>query len=600
MPAPVTTPDRLPAQGAGIFDDQATGLPDWDWAEAPDRDSAEPADWDLADLADLTDWEPEGPEGEPLESAMPDPQALDPQALDPQALDPQALDPQALDPQALDPQALDPQALDPQALDPQALDPQALDPQALDPEALDPQAERRGLGSAEGGSRDALKARPWGPARGDGGWFAAGGVADELLPGPRLAGFLADARAIGLGRLTDDELIGVMRAARRLASWSAAIELAATGDLWRRRWTEEQAGDTGAACHADDEIAAALTLTRRAADQVLSLAIALRRLPLTSRALTAGDIDLPRAMVIADEVTGLDDVHAAAVEEAIMGAAAGQTTGQLRAATRRAVLSADPGAARKRKERALLDSRVERWDEHGGTAALAGRDLPPASVLAADQNLSALAKQLKRAGAPGTLDQLRAQVYLALLAGTSVGSLIPIGPGTDSGVSPSASPRGFPGHVADSPASATSPGFCPPTMPSAFGSLGVPANPGSSRRPGPSGIFAGPGTPGTSAGPGTPGTSAGPGTPGTSAGPGTPGTSAGPGTPGTSAGPGTPGTSAGPGTPGTSAGPGTPGTSAGPGTPGTSAGPAPLAPPPARHLRSVLRLRDREPDDAPG
>ncbi len=80
MPTPVTTPDRLPARGAGIFDDQAPGLPDWDCAEAADRDSAEPADWDLADLAD---WEPEDPEGEPLELAMPDPEAPDPKVLDP-------------------------------------------------------------------------------------------------------------------------------------------------------------------------------------------------------------------------------------------------------------------------------------------------------------------------------------------------------------------------------------------------------------------------------------------------------------------------------------------------------------------------------------
>ena len=298
-----------------------------------------------------------------------------------------------------------------------------------EPEASGPDAERRGTGGAEGASREALKAGPRARTDGDGGWFAAGGVADDLPPGPRLAGFMADARAIGLGRLADDELIGVMRAARRLASWSAAMELAAAGDLWRRRSIEEQAGNTGAARHTDDEIAAALTLTRRAADQVLSLAVALRRLPLTGRALTAGDIDLPRAMVIADEVTGLDSEHAAAVEQAVIGAATGQTTGQLRAATRRAVLSTDPQAARKRKERALQDARVERWDEHGGTAALAGRDLPPASVLAADQNLSALARQLKRAGAPGTLDQLRAQVYLALLTGTSVGSLVPAGHG---------------------------------------------------------------------------------------------------------------------------------------------------------------------------
>ena len=366
--------------------------------------------------------------------------------------------------------------------EPEALDLEALDLEALEPEASE--AERRGLGCAEAGSRKALKADPRGQTRGNGGWFAAGGGADGLLPGPRLAGFLADARAIGLGRLTDDELIGMMRAARRLASWSAAMELAAVGDLWRRRWTEEQVGDTGAARHADDEIAAALTLTGRAADQVLSLAVALRRLPLTSRALTAGDIDLPRAMVIADEVTALDNEHAAAVEQAIIGKAAGQTTGQLRAATRRAVVSSDPRAARKRKERALQDARVERWDEHGGTAALAGRDLPPASVLAADQNLSALARQLKSAGAPGTLDQLRAQVYLALLTGSSVGSLIPAGPGPVSGMSPDDTPRGFPGLADDSPASTMPPAFYPPARPSAFGSLGALANPGPLGAPG--------------------------------------------------------------------------------------------------------------------
>jgi hypothetical protein len=41
-----------------------------------------------------------------------------------------------------------------------------------------------------------------------------------------------------------------------------------------------------------------------------------------------------------------------------------------------AVLAADPSAARRRKEAAQQDARVERWDEHAGTAALAGRDLP--------------------------------------------------------------------------------------------------------------------------------------------------------------------------------------------------------------------------------
>jgi hypothetical protein len=264
-------------------------------------------------------------------------------------------------------------------------------------------------------------------AGGDGGGFAAGGAADSLPPGPVLAGFAADVWADGLARISDDELIGVLRAARRLASWATALELAAAGDLWRRRVSEEEAGDTRAATRLDAEIAAALTLTGRAARQVLDLAVALRRLPATSRALAAGDIDVPRATLIANEVTGLTGRHAAAVERAVIGAAPGMTTGQLCAATRRAVTAADPTAARRRKEKALRDARVERWDEHSGTAALAGRDLPPAEVLAADHNLTALAKQLKAAGTPGTLDILRARVYLALLTGAPVTSLLPAG-----------------------------------------------------------------------------------------------------------------------------------------------------------------------------
>jgi len=257
--------------------------------------------------------------------------------------------------------------------------------------------------------------------RGEGCGFASGGVADELPPGPVLAGFAGDAWEAGLDRLGDDELIGVLLAARRLASWSAALELAAVTELAARR----QAGAAAAgACvpgeHIGDEIAAALTLTARAADGLLDLASALRRLPATRAALAAGRIDRYKAAVIADEVTGLSGEHAAAVEQQVLGHAPGQTTGQLRAATRRAVLTADPAAARERKEQAQRDARVERWDEHAGTAALAGRDLPPAEVLAADRNLSRLADSLRRAGAGGTMDQLRAQVYLALLTGQPI------------------------------------------------------------------------------------------------------------------------------------------------------------------------------------
>jgi hypothetical protein len=109
----------------------------------------------------------------------------------------------------------------------------------------------------------------------------------------------------------------VLRAARRLASWSAALELAAVTDLVTRR--EADAAGTGSCApgeHIGDEIAAALTLTARAADVLLDLATALRRLPATMAALTAGQIDRYRAAVI-DEVAGLGDEHAARVEQGL-------------------------------------------------------------------------------------------------------------------------------------------------------------------------------------------------------------------------------------------------------------------------------------------
>src|SRR5262249_57220700 len=110
-------------------------------------------------------------------------------------------------------------------------------------------------------------------------------------------------------------------------------------------------------------------------------------------------------------------------------AGARDTRARRRAAARRAGIAADPAAARKRKEQALREARVDGWEESAGTAALAGRDLPPASVLAADHNLTALAIQLKTAGVAGTLDTLRAQAYLALLTGLPVTSLLPAGHG---------------------------------------------------------------------------------------------------------------------------------------------------------------------------
>ena len=65
--------------------------------------------------------------------------------------------------------------------------------------------------------------------------FAGGGRFDRLAPGPDLADFTADAWARELAGLSDDELVGVLCAWRRLGSWAMAGELAAVTELARRR-----------------------------------------------------------------------------------------------------------------------------------------------------------------------------------------------------------------------------------------------------------------------------------------------------------------------------------------------------------------------------
>ncbi len=275
---------------------------------------------------------------------------------------------------------------------------------------------------------------------GFGAGFADGGELDVLAPGVTLAGFAAEAHA-RLGTLPDDELIGVLRAWWRQTSWAQARALAAIAELARRR----PADRTPAAAPGQfparlseflpDEVAMALTLTQCAAQTQVALALDLAARPATAAALEGGRIDLRKARVILDAITPLSAEHAAAAEAAVLPAAAGQTTGELRTAVTAAVLALDPAAVRRRREEAEKAARVESWTGPDGTATLTGRSLPPAEVLAADKRLCQVAaywKKLIRAAWKHAdphgqqphpehgMDLLRARAYLALLLGQPV------------------------------------------------------------------------------------------------------------------------------------------------------------------------------------
>jgi hypothetical protein len=289
--------------------------------------------------------------------------------------------------------------------------------------------------------------------------FAAGGVLDQLAPGPVLAGFTAEAVAGGLANLGESELVGVLCAMRRMTSWAAAGEAEAVITLARRRAAQaRQEKRPGLIDHVSDEVAAALTLTGRAGTRAVDVAAGLERLDPTRAALYAGIIDGPRSVVFADELAALDDAGARKAEAMVLPRAGGMTTGQLRAALRRAVLAVDPEAAvRRRKTAARKDAAVHLWQEPSGNYALAGREIPPAEAIATDRRLTAQARWLQANGAPGTLEYLRSAAFRAGLAGRPLTTLLPAAPGTGTGTGSTAPPgpgaAGSGGSEADAPGS---------------------------------------------------------------------------------------------------------------------------------------------------
>jgi hypothetical protein len=297
-------------------------------------------------------------------------------------------------------------------------------------------------------AREALEAGFTHRYGGTGTGFSAGGPVDVMLPGADLAWHAGQARQRGLDALSDDELIGALGGSRRLCSWAAGFELALVAELDARR-----AGPDGREGeHVAEELAAALTLTGRSANALLELSRQLERLPQTTALLAAGVIDRARAGVIAGHLALLDDDAATAVESRVARRAGAMTTGQLGAACQRAVLAHDPQAAARRQAQAEREARVECWAEPSGTGAIAGRDLTLAAVIAADQHLDAAARWLQRHGAPGTLDQLRAQAFVARLAGRPLQSLLPANPATARPGAPDGGPGpATGGHSSPSP-----------------------------------------------------------------------------------------------------------------------------------------------------
>jgi hypothetical protein len=261
---------------------------------------------------------------------------------------------------------------------------------------------------------------------GDVSGFGAGNPLDALPGGMSLAFFAGLAAGDGdrYDGLSDNELDGVVSAWGRVEAYACARKHAAVAEFIRRRPEPDCAADERSGMpqvwdeFAVDELRVLFAENRGAAEDLMDRAHDLAvKLPGTMGLFRAGRLPESRVKIIVFATAPLDPAEARAAEELVLGRAGRLTPGGLRQAVARAVMDVAPEKARHRREAAQKDARVQRWAEDSGNAALMGRELPPAEVLAADQRITAWAHELRRAGLEGGMDELRARAYLDLLLG---------------------------------------------------------------------------------------------------------------------------------------------------------------------------------------
>ena len=155
------------------------------------------------------------------------------------------------------------------------------------------------------------------------------------------------------------------------------------------------------------------------------------------------------AKIIAEQTEILSAADAARADPVLAAAAQVKTYDELRAAAARLALHLDPGSAERCKQARRKEAHVRPFREDSGNAGMTAREMPTDEVLASWQHVDQRARDLRAAGIPGTLRELRVRAYLDLLQERdSRGALRDPEPGRGQGDQSSDGPGepGGPGH----------------------------------------------------------------------------------------------------------------------------------------------------------
>jgi len=241
---------------------------------------------------------------------------------------------------------------------------------------------------------------------------------EDIPVGPFLAAVVS---SVDRSRLNGHDAVRLMQTEARLASCHEAQKLASMAEV-----ACSPAGDADSAVersfdeieYVAVEIAAALTLTRRAAESQLNQAVSLTgRLARVWDSFSQGLIDLAKARVFDQQLGHLPEATVDTILDRTLDAAPGLTTGQLRARISREVMEADPDGAASGFHEGLRDRKLTFYPNPDFTASLGLRSVDPSDLAAVLANIDRIARLLKVEGEGRTLDQIRADVAVDLLKG---------------------------------------------------------------------------------------------------------------------------------------------------------------------------------------
>ncbi len=221
-------------------------------------------------------------------------------------------------------------------------------------------------------------------------------------------------------RLNGYDVVRLMKAEARLSSHFDARKYEAMAEV---AFSPPGDADSGVfrlseqVDYAAVEIAAGLSLTRRASEDQLSRAASLAgRLRRVHDLFLSGALDVHRVRVFDSVLGHLPDDTVDTVLDQVLDDAAELTTGQLRARLSRLVMVADPDGAKSSYEEGLLDRHVATGSNPDHTADFGIYSAPPDRVAAARAHVEQRARALRVVGDERTLDQLRVDVAFDLLA----------------------------------------------------------------------------------------------------------------------------------------------------------------------------------------